>query len=183
MTQGRGRAEPGVNGARSSTRGWQRRMTVVIAVLMTLAAPTAAGAAANTGLFGWGGNCSGEVGLGGAATCAVFSPLRVKLAGTSTVAAVWTHTIAVSQGELFAWGEGQDGELGTGDSTPRATPTRIGTDVDWSTVSVGPHFSIGLKSDGSVWGWGANYGGQLAPATSSRATCPPRSGARPTGLR
>ena len=112
-------------------------------------------------LWGWGGNLSGQLGLGN--TTARSSPVQV---GTSTdwasVSAGQIHTMAIkTTGTLWAWGNNGNGRLGTRNTTNRSSPVQVGTNTDWSKVSAGGAFTLAIKTTGTLWAWGVNNSQEL----------------------
>jgi cysteine-rich repeat protein len=125
----------------------------------------------------WGGNASGQLGLGSTdpipceANVPAFLPdVALWNGGQRTVglAAGFRHTCALSElGEVLCWGDNGVGQLGQGDIDP------IGDDewpVDAPPVDVGgPAVAIAaagqntcaLRDDGAVRCWGRNLSGSL----------------------
>jgi hypothetical protein len=139
-------------------------------------------------LWAWGGNGSGELGVGDFQPRT--TPTRV---GTDTdwmaISAGSQHSLAIKRdGSLWAWGNGTIGQLGTGFTTFHSTPVRIGTDSDWVAVEAGQSrpflsgagFSVALKSDGSLWTWGENFEGQLGLGDTTPRLRPTRVGTATT---
>ena len=130
----------------------------------------------NGTLWAWGGNASGQLGLGN--TVDVLLPTQI---GTSTawagVACGANHTLAWrTDGSLYAWGNNSQGQLGDGTIANRTAPLRIGTAQDWVEVSCGALHTCGRRAGGSIWAWGANTYGQLGDGTNTRRLAPVRIG-------
>lgn len=113
----------------------------------------------NGEVWGWGGNYSGQVGDGGAAT-ARTSPVLV-LSGVMAIAAGTGHSVALkADGTVWTWGESTWGKLG------RATPSAVPGQVDLGgasaiAIAAGSSHTLAVLSNGEVRSWGANGSGQL----------------------
>jgi len=118
---------------------------------------------ADGSLWAWGGNKSGQLGVGD--TAERETPVRVGDASNwKSVSAGGGHSLAIrADGSLWAWGKNTYGQLGVrvGDTIDKNTPTRVGADSDWKAVSAGGDHSLAIKSDGSLWGWGHSEYGQI----------------------
>jgi len=98
---------------------------------------------ASDGLYAWGRNDDGQLGLGDTTTRRV--PTKV---GTDTWVAVscgYYHSLGINtDGELYAWGRNNYGQLGLGHTTSRYVPIKVGTDT-WIAVTSGYYHSLGIK--------------------------------------
>jgi alpha-tubulin suppressor-like RCC1 family protein len=113
-------------------------------------------------LWGWGSNCTGELGLGQSYYGSDFVPPRRVDTSTNWLTVVagkdfYHNTVAIkTDGSLWAWGNG----------TPVLLyPTRIGNENDWMAIDVGEGLIVALKVDHSLWAWGDNEYGQLGDGT------------------
>jgi alpha-tubulin suppressor-like RCC1 family protein len=131
-------------------------------------------------LWAWGGNGSGELGLG--TTTDSFIIQRV---GTDTnwssVAVGSRFTLAIkTNGTLWAWGANGSSQLGLGDTTNRTSPVQVGVATTWSSVAAGNDFAIARRTDGTLWAWGANASSQLGLGDTTTRTTPTQIGALTT---
>jgi len=117
-------------------------------------------------LWSWGGNGSGQLGLGD--TISRSSPVQV---GANTdwdkpVRNTETSSIFCFKPDktLWSWGRQQDGNLGHKIGT-NISPLQIGTSTDWtSKIAVAGTLNrsvTAIKNDGTIWAWGNNLQGQL----------------------
>ncbi|NOY93548.1 MAG: chromosome condensation regulator RCC1 [Deltaproteobacteria bacterium] len=127
-------------------------------------------AATSGGLFCWGDNRRGQVGVGSGASV-VAPPTAVSGVGAiMDLAAGRDHTCALTAARVLCWGANDRGQLGDGSATDRGAPTAV---VGLSAVPValaarGNH-TCALMPAGTVQCWGDNRFGQLgngATATS-----------------
>ncbi len=130
--------------------------------------------AADGGVWSWGDNGSGQLGIG-AATAFTHVPTRVSsstgaaLGSVASIAAGDQHSLAVrSDGTLLAWGLNSFGQLGDGTATKRANPVQVidaaGNAFDNVVQAAGGQgLSFALRGDGTVWVWGF-YASFFGPA-------------------
>lgn len=110
-----------------------------------------------------GGDCSGALGTGIAASAA--SPVEIPGLRARTIDA-GVHTCAVAMdGTLHCWGPNVHGQLGTGDSEPRDVPTRVPGE-GWQDVSVSEQHTCAIRETGALYCWGQNEMFQLGTDTS-----------------
>ena len=123
---------------------------------------------ADGSLFSWGGNDSGQLGVGDPEN--KHAPTLVtQLQGKRVVhvAAGEMHTIcSTADGSVFTWGAGHSGKLGLGDGeeSDKLLPTLVRGELQCKQVvqvAAGDQHSACVTEDGSVCSWGANEGGQL----------------------
>lgn len=150
------------------------RVTAVAAGLEHSAALTDTGS-----VYTWGGNGSGQLGLGdNKETRLVFSPRLVDcLAGIplSGLACGGNHTMVVScSGAIFSWGANVQGQLGLGDLDNRSWPTQITTlrNQKVKCLRAGQEHSVALTLDGGVFTWGSSACGQCGHGTEGREMLP-----------
>src|SRR3989344_3820945 len=115
------------------------------------------------GLWSWGRNPYGQLGLGSNYTISRSSPVQVgALATWSSVAGGYIHSLATkTDGTLWGWGMNNFGQLGLGDYIDRSSPVQVGTLATWSTVTAGKYHSLATKTDGTLWIWGRNIENHL----------------------
>ena len=119
-------------------------------------------------LWAWGGNDSGQLGLGSKDTTSHPSPTQVGSDDHWTAAFCWQNSsyALTDTGELYAWGSNDYGRLGIGSSvTERLTPKAL-VGASWADVAPGSLHCMALKTDGTLWGCGYNYDGELGLAPS-----------------
>ena len=152
--------------------------------------------AAGGGIFAWGNNTDGQLGIGsstGPATCGgppcSTTPIAVPLPGGVTATAVSAGGAAAlalgSDGNIYAWGDNGAGQLGNGSDIGPSTCLGSGCGLTPAAVSLpggvtatamseGPGTSLALGSDGSVYSWGSNNTGQLGNGTLTNSPAPVR---------
>jgi alpha-tubulin suppressor-like RCC1 family protein len=116
------------------------------------------------GLFTWGRNNNGQLGLGASASSSYNTPQQVgSERNWSNISAGNSHCLALKNNNtLWAWGRNSDGQVGVGSNAAMfSSPQQIGSDTNWSAISAGIEFCIALKSNGTLWSWGDNTYGQL----------------------
>jgi alpha-tubulin suppressor-like RCC1 family protein len=126
-------------------------------------------------LWTWGGNGSGQLGLG--STGAQNTPIQV---GTdsdwSAVAAGSLHTLALKRsGSLWACGDNRSGQLGNNLTSAQNTPVLVGASSplgDVVSISGGELHSLAIKANGEIYAWGDNGTGQFGNGGNSGALAP-----------
>jgi alpha-tubulin suppressor-like RCC1 family protein len=122
---------------------------------------------ASGGLYCWGHNDDGELGVGDFGLRS--SPARVG-EGWERVRAGTNHTCAIDEsGGLYCWGAGRSGRLGLGDEDGRASPERVDGAATYRAVGAGGTTSCGVRSDGRVLCWGSNEDGRLGIGDADEA--------------
>ena len=118
------------------------------------------------GLFIWGANRNGELGLNQGSPpwpqYNISSPTQIPGSNWNQGAqGRGSLTIGVkSDNTLWAWGSNGDGGVGDNTSVQRSSPTQIGTGTDWKHMGVGENHGLCTKTDGTLWAWGKNGDGQ-----------------------
>jgi alpha-tubulin suppressor-like RCC1 family protein len=143
----------------------------------------------NGTMWSWGGNGSGQLGIGDLSIAFQNTPVQVgctfNIFNPPTYEGYyyndWRDVVSGpgsaiimgirNNGALYAWGgynSGGQGGLGLGlTSGLRHCPTQVGTDTNWKLVTVGNNHCLGIKTDGTLWAWGQNDKGQLGLGTTT----------------
>jgi RHS repeat-associated protein len=120
-------------------------------------------------VWAWGGNDSGQLGLGST----IDSPTPLPISGLSNIVAVsagGAHSLALdASGNVWAWGSNIDGQLGDGTNNNQPVPKQVLTGV--SSIGAGGLHSLAVKAT-YVWSWGKNDHGQLALGTGNDVLSP-----------
>jgi alpha-tubulin suppressor-like RCC1 family protein len=131
----------------------------------------------SAGLWGWGRNGSGQLGLGN--TTYYSSPKAVGSLTNWNNVSPFTYSAAAikSDGTLWTWGYNDYGQLGLGNSgVTYSSPKQVGALTNWSTVSGGGRFCAAIKTDGTLWAWGNNGSGQLGSGNTTLYSSPKQVG-------
>jgi alpha-tubulin suppressor-like RCC1 family protein len=158
---------------------------VVVAAVLPLTAATTASATGSTiawahisaggeqtcgvstgrALFCWGGNSSGELGIGSTTNADLPQPVTTPaVTGWATVSAGGEHTCAIRTNRtLWCWGGNAFGQLGIGNTTNADLPQQVAKPSagGWATISTGLSQTCATRTDGTLWCWGENDSGQL----------------------
>lgn len=112
----------------------------------------------------WGGNGSGQLGLGDNAPRTSPAPVGLGL-GALDVTAGYDFTCAIlADRSLWCWGDNTEGQLGQSDmqgAPNAAVPRQTGTMASWMHVSGGQGHACAIQEPGTLWCWGRNTAGQL----------------------
>ena len=114
--------------------------------------------------WGWGRNGYGDLCLGDARSQAI--PVRLPLAGVTTLAGASNHALYDARGTVYACGQNLDGDLGDGSRAARTVRTRP---VRVRGLPAGPVRTLvaafansgALLADGRYYDWGYDGDGQL----------------------
>lgn len=120
-------------------------------------------------LWCWGGNSSGELGLGDRKPRS--EPTQVGEATTwASVSLGPSHACAIQLDEsLWCWGSNKYGELGIGQrSSGPIVPTRVnkGGHGGWLEVTTGGHYTCAVDRTHRYWCWGFDIDGQFGSGTT-----------------
>ncbi|MBE1605501.1 RCC1 domain-containing protein [Actinopolymorpha pittospori] len=123
------------------------------------------------GVVAWGGNQSGQLGIGNNQNVPVAEVVQIP-DGTiiTAIAAGDAHSLALtSTGRVLAWGSNGEGELGN----PTAGPTSdlpvevaLPQGVNVIAIAAGGEHSLAVTSTGGMFAWGSNGFGELGIGTS-----------------
>lgn len=120
---------------------------------------------AGGGLWCWGTNGSGELGIGN--QTGQDRPQRVSTTTPerwASVAAGNQHTCGTgTDGTLWCWGDNNLGDLGIGNETGQDQPAQVTSPAPggWASTATGMQQSCAIRTDGSLWCWGGNDFGEL----------------------
>lgn len=167
---GWGRNQSGQVGSGENTNQHDRPMPLDgLADVVHLAAGQehALAVTADGGVWGWGFNEHGQLGIDAGGEWRLTTPTRLDgLQGDLSVAAGSDHSFALdADGQLRAWGRHDFGRLGDGSTEHRFAPVEVTALSGVVGVDGGHLFSIAVTSDGAVWTWGDNRYGQLGDGT------------------
>ncbi|XP_024936810.1 uncharacterized protein LOC107263725 isoform X2 [Cephus cinctus] len=133
-------------------------------------------AVTNNGVYVWGANKFGQLGLGKIVQCP--SPELVSsLAQEVIVDAVagQYHSVALTMdGRLFTWGWGVHGQLGHGNTEEKNVPTLVTSllGIVIRHISAGHAHTMTLSADGHIYIFGSNVFGQLGNGTNNKSSLP-----------
>jgi probable HAF family extracellular repeat protein len=146
---------------------------------------TAAGEAHSLGLkadgtvWAWGGDFSGQLGVGRGAAQPAPQTEAVQVATLSDVVAIAAgqiHSLALkADGTVWAWGDNSHGQLGTGTQLHEFSPKQVfgfGT-IAAAAIAAGGSHSVMLRADGTVFVWGENSGNTLGLNTALSSVLSP----------
>ncbi|KAK3924364.1 Ultraviolet-B receptor UVR8 [Frankliniella fusca] len=132
----------------------------------------------NSGLFTWGRNVQGSLGIGPSMTrlsqprpILTFNSLRTRVL---SVACGQNHTLALTENGLYSWGSSMYGQLGLGNIYQSPYPRLITALLDYRIVAVaaGQYHSLALTSTGRVFTWGWGVHGQLGHGSVENYSIP-----------
>ena len=135
-------------------------------------------------IYSWGGNFTGQLGLGFSGDIDKNSPQKVIENANSGSKAVFTgvksngyFSRALStQGDIYTWGESFLGQLGLGvagvgvnQTTPKKVTKPSGV-TKFTVIDGGTRHSLALTDTGDIYSWGNNVYGQLGLGDSGYNT-------------
>ena len=137
-------------------------------------------AAGGTGLWAWGINTGGQLGLNN--TTLYSSPVQVGTLNTwLRISTSAQHTIAIkTAGTLWSWGINTTGRLGLNNTTDYSSPKQVGALTTWSKCIAASQASAAIKTDGTLWTWGYGSSGQLGLGNNTHYSSPKQVGALTT---
>jgi len=127
----------------------------------------------NNAVYAWGHNDSGQVG-DGSHTANFTSPVELPTltSNVTSIAAGYSHSLAIMNGALYAWGYNDDGELGDSTNSARWSPTAITTlSSNVTAIAAGTYHSLAVQN-GHVYAWGYNGQGELGNGTRTDSNTP-----------
>lgn len=116
------------------------------------------------GIYGWGGNGHGQLGVGARTLESPYPQLVIALAGVQIVDIVagQYHTVALSiSGRLYTWGWGIHGQLGHNACDNEYIPRLLKFEKRIVQIAAGYAHTIILAENGQLYGFGSNLFGQL----------------------
>ncbi|MEZ4713867.1 MAG: hypothetical protein R3A44_42175 [Caldilineaceae bacterium] len=132
-------------------------------------------ALAGGGVFCWGANDAGQLGVG-QQTPRNLTPTAVPGlgSGVAAIAAGELFTCALlAVGDVQCWGVNEAGQLGDGSYTQQFTPVAVnGLPTGVTALAAGVEHACVLTGDGRVYCWGANWAGQLGDGTEDDRSAP-----------
>jgi alpha-tubulin suppressor-like RCC1 family protein len=121
------------------------------------------------GMKCWGGNGSGQLGIGSLVGSAVPVDTTGLTGGVAGIAAGDSHTCALTTaGGVKCWGTNVSGQLGDGSDTSRNTPTNVvSLSSGVTAISAGTYHTCALTAVGGAKCWGTNTSGQLGTGNTA----------------
>lgn len=131
----------------------------------------------NFGVFSWGSNAYGQLGISTMIFQASYPTLIESLstANVIDITAGQYHNLALTaEGKVFSWGWGVHGQLGHADINDSYKPKKIIhlADKVVTQIAAGHAHSVVLSSDGVVYSFGSNSFGQLGNGSSTKSCVP-----------
>ncbi|XP_030764189.1 uncharacterized protein LOC115888568 isoform X2 [Sitophilus oryzae] len=120
--------------------------------------------ATDCGVFAWGSNSHGQLGLGPHLQETPYPQMLISISHLKIVdiSAGQYHSIALTHtGKVYTWGWGIHGQLGHGNCDNEYYPRLVQFDHPVRQVTAGHAHSLILTCDGKVFGFGSNVFGQL----------------------
>jgi alpha-tubulin suppressor-like RCC1 family protein len=128
------------------------------------------------GLWCWGYNREGELGIGTTVNAAqphqVTSPAST---GWTAVSAGANHTCATRDDTtLWCWGYNGSGQLGLGNTTTEDLPQQVTSPAStgWTAVTASSGYTCATRSDATLWCWGYNGQGELGIGSTTNQDLP-----------
>lgn len=127
------------------------------------------------GLYCWGANVTGQLGIG-STSFGANAPVAVNglSSGVTAIAAGGLHTCAISTGGVpRCWGYNSTGALGDGSFTDRPSPTLVsGLSSGVAEIAGGDGHTCARLGSGALYCWGQNGHGQVGDGTSENRNVP-----------
>ena len=126
----------------------------------------------DSGLFAWGQNNNGQLGLTIATTIHRSSPVQVGATSFSQISAGYSIGAAITTlGNLQTTGLGLSGQQGSGATTTRSAFTAVGAS-SWTNVTALSEMMIGTTLSNLTFVWGGNSNGQLGLTDTTNRSSP-----------
>ncbi|MDQ6885860.1 MAG: protein kinase [Gemmatimonadota bacterium] len=120
----------------------------------------------------WGGNASGQLGIGAAGRSMTPIPL-VGDVRFSSLSPGLLHSCGISRGSVaYCWGENEHGQVGDGTNTSRFAPVRVAGGNVFRALASGAAHTCGITADGVTLCWGADSRGQLGDGGATDRSTP-----------
>jgi len=112
------------------------------------------------GLYCWGRNDRGQLGLGHQDDVAdpTEVPFFSGVAIDRVAARRALHVCVLTNGSVYCWGENAGGRLGLGDTVDRSTPEEVTLPMAATELAVYLGKTAVVLDNGEIWAWGAPYG-------------------------
>ncbi|WP_274653741.1 RCC1-like domain-containing protein [Paenibacillus humicola] len=127
------------------------------------------------GVWAWGSNEYGQLGVPQKNGIHLTPGQAVQLNDIKAVSGGWQHSLALKKdGTVWAWGNNSNGDLGYGydSAQARTVPVQIPSLDSVTGIAAGLYQSLAVKSDGTVWAWGGNDFGELGDGTHTSRSVP-----------
>jgi alpha-tubulin suppressor-like RCC1 family protein len=140
------------------------------------------------GLWAWGLNHSGQLGLGSNGNSIIASPiLSLREMGIKAIAAGGDQSFALDgENNVWAWGSNNRGQLGISSSVLNSnTPVKLDhfqLNTRITRIAAGLSHSLAIDSRDNLWAWGANDRGQLGIGETTRDSHAPLLTRLPAGI-
>jgi alpha-tubulin suppressor-like RCC1 family protein len=129
----------------------------------------------SAGVYCWGSNTNGRLGIGGPTNLRPFSAVTGPVLHGVVSSALATHSCGLDAGgAAYCWGSNGAGQIGDGTTTTRlvATAVSMPSGVAFASVAVGASHSCGISFTRDAYCWGDNSTGELGDGTSTNRALP-----------
>ncbi|XP_017773369.1 PREDICTED: uncharacterized protein LOC108560363 [Nicrophorus vespilloides] len=131
----------------------------------------------NFGVYAWGSNAHGQLGLGSSVQESPYPQMITTLFDKRIVdveAGQYHSTALTVTGQVYTWGWGIHGQLGHGTCNNEFVPRLLDFNMTVKQTAAGHAHTLILTSDGKTYGFGSNLFGQLGSCNvdSSKTTIP-----------